>query len=86
MSNAQDKKMGFFEILELGKLVEKQLIQYNNREHNELKIYVGEDDFKKIDEDMYYRQFPNGEDFQPSDNMILINFEYLKIIISKKEA
>lgn len=86
MSNIQEKKMGFFEILELGKTIEKQLVQYNNKEHNELKIFVDKEDFKKIDEDIYYRQFPEGKDFQPSDNTILINFEFLRIIISKKEA
>lgn len=42
--------------------------------------------FVKIDEDIYYRQFPEGKDFTPSDKNILINFEYLTIIIEKKES
>lgn len=87
MSLKQKKQMGFFEIMELGQTIEKQLLSYGNSNNNELKIYVDSDTFNKIDEDMYYRQFPDGKDFIPSDNTILINFEYIRIIISKaKEA
>lgn len=78
------KQMGFFDILELGQLVENQLAVYDNKNNNELKIYVEEELFKKIDEDIYYRQHNKEEKFHPSDDTILINFEYLRIIISKK--
>lgn len=86
MTPKKKKQMGFFELMELGSNIEQQLLLYNNKERNELKIYVDEESFKKIDEDMYYRQFPDGKDFQPSDDTIIINFEYLRIIISKKVA
>lgn len=86
MAPKKKKQMGFFELMELGSNIEQQLLLYNNKERNELKIYVDEESFKKIDEDMYYRQFPDGKDFQPSDDTIIINFEYLRIIISKKVA
>lgn len=87
MALKQEKQLGFFEIIELGQTVEKHLIQCSNKEKNELKIYVDEESFKKIDEDMYYRQFPDGKDFVPSDDIILINFDYLTIsIVRKKES
>ena len=80
------KELGFFEIVEIANSIEAEII---NRPHieakSELKIYVDAASFKKIDEDIYYRQFPDGKDFQPSDNMILINFEHTTISIIKKE-
>ena len=87
MALKQEKQLGFFEIIELGQTIERQLIQCSNKEKNELKIYVDDESFKKIDEDMYYRQFPNGKDFVPSDDIILINFDYITIeIVKKKES
>ncbi len=86
MAVKQHKQLGFFELLELGKTIEKSLLECSNKEHNELKIYVDKESFVKIDEDIYYRQFPEGKDFTPSDKNILINFEYLTIIIEKKES
>lgn len=85
MAGKQEKQMGFFEILEIGKTLEKQLVSLDNKERNELKIYVDEESFNKIDEDIYYRQFPDGKDFKPSDDTIFVNFEFIRIVISKKK-
>lgn len=86
MALKQEKQLGFFELVELGQSVERQLVQCSNTEKNELKIYVDSESFRKIDEDMYYRQFPDGEDFVPSDDTILINFDYITLVIVKKES
>lgn len=86
MAVVQEKQLGFYQLIELGKIIEKTLVECSNKEKNELKIYLDKDSFSKIDEDIYYRQFPEGKDFTPSDKNILINFEYLTIIIEKKEG
>ena len=87
MAVKQGKQLGFFELVELGQMVEKHLVQCSNTEKNEIRIYVDEESFKKIDEDMYYRQFQDGKDFIPSDDTILINFDYITIsIVKKKES
>lgn len=77
--------MNFIDLIELGRNIENQLKIYDNEENNEFIIYVDSEFFKKIDEDIYYRQFPDGEDFTPSDNTIIVNLEHLVIRIKKKE-
>lgn len=79
------KTMNFIDLIELGRNIENQLKIYDNEENNEFIIYVDSEFFKKIDEDIYYRQFPDGEDFTPSDNTIIVNLEHLVIRIKKKE-
>lgn len=79
------KILDFVEIAKIGLDVENMLKQCSNVEHNELTIFVDKEIFTKIDEDIYYRQFPDGKDFKPSDDTIIINFEYLVIKIKKKK-
>ena len=40
---------------------------------------------KKIDEDLYYRNKPKGEEFVPSDNDVVVKFENLNIIFTVEE-
>lgn len=84
--SASKKQLGFFELIEIGQMVEKQLVLCDNKERNKLVIKVPSDIFRKIDEDMYYRQNPDGKDFKPSEHTILINFNFLTIEINKKES
>lgn len=79
------KILDFAEIADIGLTLENRLKECSNIEHNKLEIYVSKDIFTKIDEDIYYRQFPDGKDFKPSDDTIVINFEYLVIQIKKKK-
>lgn len=51
--------------------------------NSELKIYVDDYSFLKIDEDLYYRQNPNGEDFKESEEQIDVLFDNVKISILK---
>ena len=85
MARKQLKQLDFFEILNIGRMIEAHMSVCSNNEHNEFTIYVPEDIFKKLDEDIYYRQFPDGKDFKPSDDTIIVNFEYLVILIKKKK-
>ena len=76
--------LGFFELIELGGTIEKQLVRNDIKTDNILTLVVNKDLFTKIDEDIYYRQFPEGTDFVPSENEITINFEFLRIKLIKE--
>lgn len=76
--------LGFFELIELGGTIEKQLVHNDIKTNNVLTLVVNKDLFTKIDEDIYYRQFPEGTDFKPSENEITINFEFLTIKLIKE--
>lgn len=51
--------------------------------NSELKIYVDNESFRKIDEDLYYRQNPDGDSFKESNDNIKIIFDNLTILIVK---
>lgn len=85
MKKKELKVLNFFEIVNIGRIIESEMLICQNTEKNEFTIYVDEDMFKKLDEDIYYRQFPDGKDFKPSDDTIVINFEYLVIFVKKKK-
>jgi hypothetical protein len=73
-----EKKTIYYELKVSTRL--KDGIKYKS----ELFVYVDENDFKKIDEDLYYRNKEDDSDkFIPSDNEIIINFEMVKIIVKK---
>ena len=55
-------------------------------EKSELIITVSPDELKKIDEDLYYRNNPNGKDYIPTEGELSINFINILIkIVAKKE-
>lgn len=85
MQLKKKKKINFFEIVNIGQEIEKVMSEYTNDNHMEFTMFASPEEFEKIDEDMYYRQFPDGKDFQPSDNTIIVNFDRLVIFIKKKE-
>lgn len=77
--------LDFFTIKKIGDDIERELITHDVKENNVLTIIVDEDHLHKIDEDIYYRQFPDGNDFKPSKNEITINFKHLVIKIKSKK-
>lgn len=76
--------IGFYDILEMGNELEKKMVKHDIKSNNIFSFEVPSEDFKKIDEDIYYRQFPDGKDFEPSENEIQITFKHLTIIIKKE--
>lgn len=78
--------IGFYDIIEIGDDLEKKMVKHNIKSNNVLSFEVTEQEFKKIDEDIYYRQFPDGTDFIPSMDEIQITFNHLTIYIRKKES
>jgi hypothetical protein len=78
-------KLNSMKIFELGEYITKFLAENGLTKENDLVIKVTKDELKKIDEDLYYRNKPKGEDFIPSDNDVIVKFENLNIIFTVEE-
>ena len=72
-------------IYELGEHISKFLNENGLSKENDLVIKVDKTQLKKIDEDLYYRNKPKGEEFVPSDNDVVVKFENLNIIFTVEE-
>ena len=72
-------------IYELGEYIAKFLNENGLNQENDLVIKVDKAQLKKIDEDLYYRNKPKGEEFVPSDNDVVVKFENLNIIFTVEE-
>lgn len=72
-------------LFKLGYEISDILIDNKISQSNQLSLTVDENTFKKIDEDLYYRNANDGEDkFIPSFSEIDIKFPNLTIIIKKE--
>lgn len=72
-------------IYELGEYITKFLADNGLTRENDLVIKVTKEELKKIDEDLYYRNKPEGKEFVPSDNDVIVKFENLNIIFTVEE-
>ncbi len=72
-------------IYELGEYISKFLNDNGLSRENNLVISVSKDELKKIDEDLYYRNKPEGKEFIPSDNDVVVKFENINIIFTVEE-
>ncbi len=72
-------------LLELGNNI--STILHKGKIYNEVKLIINldEESFKKIDEELYYRNNDTDEEFIPSDNEIITIFKNLKIIFNKEK-
>ena len=78
-------KFGTMSIFELGQMVSSKLREDGITQKSELCVYLNEEEFKKVDEDLFYRtKRGDREDFIPSEGEIDINFEGVKIIVKQK--
>lgn len=76
-----------YKIAELGDMIDKKLHDYKVTENNTLIICVSDEMFRKIDEDLFYRQRKDDkEQFTPSTDEILISFNCLTIKIAKNNG
>jgi hypothetical protein len=73
-------------IYELGEHISKFLNENGLSKENDLVIKVDKTQLRKIDEDLYYRNKPKGEEFVPSDNDVVVKFENLNIIFTVEET
>lgn len=80
-----DFKLGTMSIFELGQFISSKLKENGVTIQSELTVYVTSEEFKKIDEDLYYRNRKDeSQEFIPSEGEIDINFELVKIIVKEK--
>lgn len=78
-------KFGTMSIFELGQLISAKLKDDGITQQSELYIYVDKEQFKKVDEDLFYRnKKSDNQEFIPSEGEIDINFEGVKVIIKEK--
>lgn len=80
-------KFGTMSIFELGQFISSRLKEDGITIQSELIVYVTSEEFKKIDEDLYYRNRKDeSQEFIPSEGEIDINFELVKIIVKENEC
>jgi hypothetical protein len=78
-------KFGTMSIFELGQFISSKLKEDGVTIQSELTVYVTSEEFKKVDEDLYYRNRKDeSQEFIPSEGEIDINFELVKIIVKEK--
>lgn len=78
-------KFGTMSIMELGQFISSKLKEDGVTKQSELTVYVTSEEFKKIDEDLYYRNRKDeSQEFIPSEGEIDINFELVKIIVKQR--
>lgn len=79
-------RFGTISIVELGNSISNKLREDGITNKSELIVYLSDNEFRKVDEDLYYRnRKDDSEEFVPSDNEIIVNFEMVKIIVKKEE-
>lgn len=77
-------KFGTMSIFELGSTISSMLDKDGITEKSELFVYVDDEQFRKVDEDLFYRNNDGKKEFVPSDGEININFDKVKVIIKKR--
>ena len=80
-----DLSLSSNKIFELGDYIAKFLLDNGLSNENDLVIKVTKEQLRKIDEDLYYRNKPEGKEFVPSDNDVIVKFENLNIIFTVEE-
>jgi len=83
--NIMELSLSSNKIFELGDYISKFLLDNGLSNENDLVVKVTKEQLKKIDEDLYYRNKPEGKEFTPSDNDVIVKFENLNIIFTVEE-
>jgi hypothetical protein len=72
-------------IYELGEYISKYLNDNGLNKENDLAVNVTKEQLRKIDEDLYYRNKPEGQEFTPSDTDVVVKFENLNMIFTSEK-
>lgn len=72
-------------IYELGEYISKYLNGNGLTQENDLVVNVTKEQLRKIDEDLYYRNKPEGQEFTPSDTDVVVKFENLNMIFTSEK-
>lgn len=83
--NKIDRDINFYTIVNLAKYVDNWM---DDKGLSKNEVVLNIDDpklFLKIDEDIFYRMYPNRDDFVHSDSDIIMQFENFKLTIKLNE-
>ena len=81
----EDFNFGYVGIIDLGRTISEKLSEYGVP-GGEITVYLDEENFKKVDEDLFYRNRKSEEDeFIPSEGEINVKYDEVKIIIKVKK-
>lgn len=81
----EEFKFGTASIFELSKIISSRLNEDGVTQQSELYVYLNEEEFRKVDEDLFYRNREDeSQEFIPSEGEIDINFDNIKIIVKQK--
>lgn len=79
-------KFGTASIMEIGDELSNKLAANGVKNQAKLEIYLDEEEFKRVDEDLFYRMRKDTEkEFEPSESEIIVNFDKVKIEIMKMQ-
>lgn len=78
-------KLNSYNIFELGEEISQKLHENGVTKMSEFIINVNDDELRKIDEDLYYRNNLDGNDFKPTEGKILVTFDNLIIKIKAEK-
>lgn len=82
-----DFKFGTLSIFEVGQMISERLKEDGVINQAELYVYLNDDEFKRVDEDLFLRNRKSLDDeFIPSEGEIDVNVDMVKIIIKKKSG
>ena len=80
----EEFNFGYVGIIDLGRTISEKLSEYGVP-RGEITVYLDEENFKKVDEDLFYRNRKSEEDeFIPSEGEINVKYDKVIIIIKKK--
>ena len=80
-----DFNLSSLSIFSIGDVLSETLREYGVREKADLTIYVSKEEFKLVDEDLFYRNRKDeSEEFVPSEGEIDITFEGVNMVIKQK--
>ena len=80
-------KFGTMSIFELGQMISSRLKEDGVAQQSKLYIYLNDEEFKRVDEDLFYRNRKDeSQEFIPSEGEIDINFDNVKIIVRNNIA
>lgn len=80
----EEFNFGYISIIDLGRTISEKLSEYGVP-GCEITVYLDEENFKKVDEDLFYRNRKSEEDeFIPSEGEINVKYDEVIIIIKKK--
>lgn len=73
-------------ISDIASTIQHKLDMFGVDGKSELIIYVDGDEFRKVDEDLYYRnRSDDGEKFTPSDGEVVVGFGKLTVKVVSDE-